>query len=619
MPTPDGVEIIDLTRSSPTPGADAKEPGEISSRAASKGADPERSTRRGRRKRKTSGKDALGGETPGGSTTTSRAQSVQRDAAGPSTEKSSVPAAPEGEETTRKKRKRTRSKHASSLSSRNKEVDELVDESSSLFVIDTAPIQVPANYTFRDAAAGPSKPASTVTEEKADAAATSALLLPAHVSVLDAPDGVPIEIIQAPEPDSESESYIEYLDYDDRTAPGMVRYFAEPSADAKQSKFVCKNCGAENEHKTYECPVLICLTCGARDEHSTRSCPVSKTCFSCGMRGHINKNCPNRYSARANNYDDCDRCGSSTHNTKECPTIWRLYEYLTDNERSNALDTRDEKVTLKFGEGGEGYIARDEWCYNCGGSGHLGDDCGIIPHPYDFPREPSAFSLYNTMSGPFFDPAADPSQASAQTQRRQPRDWEQGAAGGTIGDGWGFDAPVNVGKQGRRKGRERLERRARELEDAEDDAEDWFGNARNVRNRGDAPRSNGGGGKRISFGESVKGGGRFEDINARMGPRHPAEGLLDRPRSYGGDSRKGPPGLLERMSDSRDGERRRSSRDERRDRERSGRDSKRDRERSSRDDRRERERERSGRGDPDRDDWRKREDRGPRYKGGYSR
>ena len=34
-----------------------------------------------------------------------------------------------------------------------------------------------------------------------------------------------------------------------------------------------------------------CLTCGARDEHSTRSCPISKTCFTCGMKGHINKVC----------------------------------------------------------------------------------------------------------------------------------------------------------------------------------------------------------------------------------------------------------------------------------------------------------------------------------------
>jgi hypothetical protein len=34
--------------------------------------------------------------------------------------------------------------------------------------------------------------------------------------------------------------------------------------------------------------ITKCLTCGARNEHPTRSCPISKTCFTCGMKGHIN-------------------------------------------------------------------------------------------------------------------------------------------------------------------------------------------------------------------------------------------------------------------------------------------------------------------------------------------
>jgi ribosomal protein L40E len=96
----------------------------------------------------------------------------------------------------------------------------------------------------------------------------------------------------------------------------MVRYFEAPAEDQKQARFVCKRCGAESEHRTNECPIQICLTCGARDEHSTRSCPISKTCFTCGMKGHINKNCPNRHSRdRMNNFYDCDRCGSEKHNT----------------------------------------------------------------------------------------------------------------------------------------------------------------------------------------------------------------------------------------------------------------------------------------------------------------
>lgn len=37
------------------------------------------------------------------------------------------------------------------------------------------------------------------------------------------------------------------------------------------------------------------------------------------------------------------------------------------------MTARRQKVDLELGGGGEGYIGEDEWCYNCGGDGHLGD------------------------------------------------------------------------------------------------------------------------------------------------------------------------------------------------------------------------------------------------------
>jgi len=80
------------------------------------------------------------------------------------------------------------------------------------------------------------------------------------------------------------------------------------------------------------------------------------------------------------------------------------------------------------------------------------------------------------LSGPFFDAATRPVRA------RAPRDWENEE---TFGDGWGANAPINVGKRARNKDRARMERRALELEEQEeDDQSDWFANARNVRNRG---------------------------------------------------------------------------------------------------------------------------------------
>ncbi len=64
---------------------------------------------------------------------------------------------------------------------------------------------------------------------------------------------------------------------------------------------------------------------------------------------------------------------SFANGEQECPTLWRIYEYVADEERHEILREREAKRTLPLGGGGEGYIATDEWCYNCGGSGHLGD------------------------------------------------------------------------------------------------------------------------------------------------------------------------------------------------------------------------------------------------------
>ena len=41
---------------------------------------------------------------------------------------------------------------------------------------------------------------------------------------------------------------------------------------------------------------------------------------------------------------------------------------------------RQQQREMKLGEGGEGYVADDEWCYNCGNVGHWGDvSCWMIP------------------------------------------------------------------------------------------------------------------------------------------------------------------------------------------------------------------------------------------------
>ncbi|EKM59927.1 uncharacterized protein PHACADRAFT_250735 [Phanerochaete carnosa HHB-10118-sp] len=399
---------------------------------------------------------------------------------------------------------------------------------SDLFFIDETPAVISADAKLSNLiVTSPSTPATSNVTEKADEGGIP-LLLPVHVSV-SAGDHADesLQLILPPSPDSEDEAYIEYLDYDDdRRAPGVARYFDDPAdgTEPKTAKIVCKKCGAEGDHKTWNCPVIICLTCGVRNEHGTRSCPISKVCFTCGMKGHINRDCPNRYAGRArmggSNFDDCDRCGSSLHQINECPTLWRIYTYVEEPERLEILAAREQKRELEIGEGGEGYIGPEDWCYDCGECGHLGDDCKTRSHHHDRPSDPSAFGTYNINTGPFAD-AKNP-------QQRKPGKAASYAArmNDAWGDGYGHVLPLDVGKQGRKKERARMERRAQEVQ--ADDADDWFAKRRGGNSREKGGGSGGGGSKgsrngrinsKISFSDFDRDGDRFGGRDRRDGGR----------------------------------------------------------------------------------------------------
>ncbi|KIM46209.1 hypothetical protein M413DRAFT_441278 [Hebeloma cylindrosporum] len=316
------------------------------------------------------------------------------------------------------------------------------------------------------------------------------LLIPSHVTVL---GNTPTEIISDPLSDSGDVDFINYLDYGD--TKHIHRYYDEPLDEAAiLGRTVCKNCGVEGQHKTSACTVLICLTCGVRNEHLTRSCPIGKVCFTCGMKGHINANCPNRRSARAllsSQENDCDRCSTSRHKSNECPTMWGLYEYLSTEEQTTTINQRLSKKGMKLGEGGEGYVANDEWCYNCGHCGHLGDDCHDLIRALE---EPSAFSLHNVSLGPFYNPEKEPRVIS----RAEFRDWEQVDEFSS----WGRGAPDRVGRQGRMKSRAALERQSQTLED---DPDDWFGSA-TKRDASNRPSRDS---RTMTFGRSVGAGRQY--------------------------------------------------------------------------------------------------------------
>lgn len=55
----------------------------------------------------------------------------------------------------------------------------------------------------------------------------------------------------------------------------------------------------------------------------------------------------------------CTLCKSKKHSKERCPSIWRAYILVDDNEKA-------KPKVLPF---------HTIYCYNCGGKGHFGDDC----------------------------------------------------------------------------------------------------------------------------------------------------------------------------------------------------------------------------------------------------
>lgn len=210
------VEIIDLTDNTQNiPKSETREAD----------ADPEKNTTRAVRKRK-NGEAGTISKVRSSHPVESRRVSVERDRvqSGEGTEpqraEDTQAQGKNGESTTRKKKRHSR-KNKDKVKDKDSGPPSREDaqqgavlalDDDRLFFVDTEPTSVPTGMTFvpNDDAKAAQSSSRTSEVDKVP------LLLPAHVSVLDPGGDLPVQIVQAADSDSETEAYIEYLDYDDR-------------------------------------------------------------------------------------------------------------------------------------------------------------------------------------------------------------------------------------------------------------------------------------------------------------------------------------------------------------------------------------------------------------------
>jgi len=209
------LEIIDLT-DSPPPNNETQKVRNYSAYQ-----DAEKNTTRAARKRKNGEALSYPGKTPDGSFEHGHAQSGESTETQPVVDAQERTGEPKGKKKRRsKKNKDKENKDSDSMPPLREDTqpDALPTlDNEQLFFVDTAPTAVPGDFAFdsaRDAKVAPSSSQASGTPPPDKIPIP--LLLPAHVSVLDPGEDLLVRTIQPAESDSDSDSYIEYLDYDDR-------------------------------------------------------------------------------------------------------------------------------------------------------------------------------------------------------------------------------------------------------------------------------------------------------------------------------------------------------------------------------------------------------------------
>ena len=153
----------------------------------------------------------------------------------------------------------------------------------------------------------------------------------------------------------------------------QLRYFhvtKAPEQVDKNTPVRCLVC-AEEGHMAELCEYLTCSVCGTRNQHTTQACPNNAKCGKCREQGHGDDRCPYKLKRMPKHEIICDLCQRNGHPEEDCELIWRT------SGRPWESDLAHVHIRLS--------------CYECGHSGHLGNEC-----PSRRPNKPMGTSTWDS-------------------------------------------------------------------------------------------------------------------------------------------------------------------------------------------------------------------------------
>ena len=137
----------------------------------------------------------------------------------------------------------------------------------------------------------------------------------------------------------------------------QLRYFHTTKAREEvdvNTPVKCIVCAKEG-HMARSCESLTCTNCGAFNRHTTQACPNNAKCGKCREPGHDEGHCPYKLKRLPRHEIVCDLCQRRGHIEDDCELVWRTSGRPWESDLAHA------NVRLS--------------CYECGHSGHLGNDC----------------------------------------------------------------------------------------------------------------------------------------------------------------------------------------------------------------------------------------------------